>query len=138
MDFSSQSKSLGFLLLSLLGSVLVLMLSACAVKQTARSYQTPEATFETWKQAAGRLDFEALISCYSTASQPRMRKDLSATTVDEIKVMQAETNKTKFEIQRIVYEGPKAYLRVMRRLPGAEDIEVLTMIKEGLDWKLIP
>ncbi len=122
-------------------SILLVFLSfwaACTPAVITRSYKTPEETFETWRQAAERLDFETLIACYAASARPGVRKDIAATSEEGLRAMRDETRKTKFKIEKIVYEKDKAYLRTSRRIPGGDDIEVLVMIKEGQDWRLVP
>jgi hypothetical protein len=117
---------------------LVLFMGGCASKVPQTSLATPEKTFETWRQAASRLDMEALLSTYSSSSRPMIEDELARSTEDALRSMQKETKKTRFEIERVLFENNIAYLRVRRRVGRADEVEVLTMIKEGEDWKIQP
>jgi hypothetical protein len=117
---------------------LLIVLSACTQAPISMSFQTPEDTFKTWRQAAERLDLETLVTCYSQPMQSSFRKEISANSAEGLKAMQRETQETEFKIEKIVYEDKKAYLRVVRHRGTAAEIEILNMIKEGTDWKLIP
>lgn len=111
----------------------------CAPKKPIeRKYSTPEQTFETWRQAAVRLDLPTLLTCYASSQKSSIENELQALSEEGLKAMQKEADRTDFRIEKIIYEKDKAYLRTSRKIGKAEDIEVLVMIKEGLDWKLLP
>ncbi|MDB5036890.1 MAG: hypothetical protein JWQ35_418 [Bacteriovoracaceae bacterium] len=116
----------------------VLFCGACTPARILKSFKTPEETFETWRQAAVRLDFETLIACYASDARPSMRKDIEQTSTEGIQEMQREAKNTQFKIEKVVYQKDRAFLRALRKRKNAEDIEVLTMIKEGQEWKLLP
>jgi hypothetical protein len=103
-----------------------------------KSFATPEETFATWRQSVERLDLETLMACYASGAQPVVRKEISTTSKEGIKAMQTETKDTTFEIQKIVFEDNRAYLRVERKKAGTSEIEVVNMIKETDGWKLLP
>lgn len=67
-----------------------------------------------------------------------MRREIEQTSEEGLRSMRDETRKTKFEIQKIVYEKDRAYLRTIRKLRNQEDLEVVVMLKEGREWKLLP
>ena len=119
---------------------MVFWIGACVTKMPpmVKSFKTPEETFETWRQAAERLDLETLVACYASNAKAGVRKDIEKTSQEGLHSMQEETRKTKFKIEKIVYEKDRAYLRAQRSLKGDSDIEVLTMVKEGEEWKLLP
>lgn len=120
-------------------SLVVLAVSACSLKkQQLISFGSPEETFETWREAVERLDLETIVLCYADSAKQAMRQDIRNTTKDGLKAMQEETRDTQFSIEKIVYEGPKAFLRVKRVLKGNEEIEVVNMTLENGAWKLIP
>ncbi len=111
---------------------------SCAPKKFEPRYSTPEETFRTWRQAAENLDLPLLVSCYADTAKAKLRDDLSKTSKEGLAAMQEEAKETKFEIEKIVYERHRAYLRVKRSLDGSDEIEVVTMVKEGPNWKIIP
>lgn len=123
--------------LSLL-SLFVLGLSACAVRETPVSLESPRETFETWRRAASKLDLDVLLSTYSSASRPMIEDELARSSEDALRAMQKEARRTNFSIERILFEDNIAYLRVRRRMGRADEVEVLTMVKEGQDWKIQP
>jgi hypothetical protein len=88
--------------------------------------------------AAESLQYEILISSYTSSSQEEIRRDISAKTEEGLKAMQKEAKDTDFSVEKIVYEDRMAYVRVRRKRGRATDIEVLRMIKEGDHWKLLP
>jgi len=111
----------------------------CASKAPPKiSFGSPEETFASWKSSVERLDTDALISCYAQASRDGMRDEIRSTSQDGLKAMQRETKETKFEIEKVVYEGHRAFLRVQRSYKGARDIEVINMILENGGWRLVP
>jgi len=117
---------------------LLILLSACAVKKIEPNYSDPHQTFRTWQQASRLLDFEILIESYATSAQEKLRKKIASTSFEGIKAMQKEARKTKFKIEKVVYEDNHAYLRIRRKKGRQSEIEVIKMIKEGPDWKLLP
>lgn len=110
----------------------------CATKTPPISYKTPEDTFLTWKRAAQQLDIDLLIQSYASSARPSVEQDLKRTTVDELNKMSREAKQTQFQIERVVFESNTAYLRVKRKFDRMVDIEVVTMVKEGENWKLLP
>lgn len=110
----------------------------CVKAPIVKSFQTPEQTFETWREAARRLDLETLLACYASGAQSQMRKEISSNSEEGLKSMQKEAEDTDFKVEKIVFEDKRAYLRVSRKRAKAEDIEVINMVKEGPDWKIIP
>jgi len=124
--------------MKLLGLILAVFLTACAAKKPVISFGSPEETFATWREAVERLDTEVLIQCYVESAKPAMRDEIKSSSREGLAAMQRETEQTKFLIEKIVYEGPKAYLRITRSLNGAQDIEVINMILEQGAWKIVP
>lgn len=118
--------------------ILALLVSACTTAVMTASFKTPEETFRTWKNAAERLDLETLVSCYAAATQPDLRREISANSSEGLKAMQRETQDTQFRIEKVVYEDHRAYLRVIRKRGAAEEVEIVNMIKEGMNWRLVP
>jgi len=102
------------------------------------NYSTPGNTFETWRQAVEDLNFEVLISTYTNASQDNLRKEIARTSFEGLKAMQKETRRTRFAVEKIVYEDDHAFVRVSRRRGRRNEIEILRMIKEDGRWKLLP
>lgn len=117
---------------------LSLGLLSCAARERPVSLDSPKETFETWRRAASRLDLDILLSTYSSASRPMIEDELARSSEDALRAMQREARRTDFEIERILFEDNIAYLRVRRRMGRADEVEVLTMIKEGQDWKIQP
>lgn len=119
--------------------LLFVFLSACASKSVVRKdYSSPEATFNTWTYAARNLDLRVLLESYAQSARPAMEQELGKTTQEALEAMQKEARLTSFDIEKIVYEDNLAYLRVRRKLKKDEGIEILTMVKEGDAWKLLP
>lgn len=112
--------------------------SACATKETRFSLDSPESTFLSWKQAASQLDIESLLETYSSRSRPSIEDELARATDDALRTMARETRQTRFEIERVIFEDQVAYLRVRRRFGPINEVEVITMIKEGENWKIQP
>lgn len=114
------------------------IVSACAIHQPPKSYSTPENTFRTWKYAAEKMDIQTLLESYANSARPSVEEDLAKSSHEALAQMQKETKKTNFEIQKIVYENDLAYLRILRKKGRVAEVEVVTMIKEGNNWKLLP
>lgn len=115
-----------------------LFVGACTASKMIVSYATPEETFRTWEYAAHHLDLDVLVSTYAETSQSSLRQEMVITSSEGLKAMQEEVRLTKFKIEKIIYEGNRAYLRVQRSHEGTSEVEVVTMVKEGLDWKILP
>jgi hypothetical protein len=122
----------------LLGGFFLVFVSSCAPKKIVVSFKTPEETFQTWRAAAERLDYTTLLQCYAAEAVSEIRKEIETTSGEGLRSMQQETRKTDFKLEKVVYENDRAYVRVTRRIRDAEEIEILTMVQEGKDWKLIP
>lgn len=119
--------------------LLILILTGCASKNIVkRDFSTPEATFETWKGAAKELDLKLLVDSYALSARPSIESELARTTEEALQSMKKETQKTQFVIEKVVYEDNLAYLRIRRSIQKNKSIEVVTMIKEGDSWKLLP
>lgn len=124
-------------LFSFLGCFLIL--TGCAAsKPPVIGFHSPEAAFETWRHAAIEMDLNLLVRSYANSARPVIESDLRRTTQEELEKMSQEARRTKFSIERIVFEENLAYLRVRRELNRMQDIEVLTMVKEDNQWKLLP
>jgi len=124
-------------------SVLALFLSGlvwtgCAAKKTEISYETPEKTFRTWKQAASKLDMKSLLESYAVSARPSIEDELARSSKEALMAMQKEAKDTNFTIEKIVYENNMAYIRIRRDRSKMSEIEVLTMVKESGGWKLLP
>ncbi|MBN8555537.1 MAG: hypothetical protein J0L93_08845 [Deltaproteobacteria bacterium] len=117
---------------------MLVFLMGCAAAPIFKSYQTPEDTFKTWRQAVERLDLQAVTECYAVGAQPGLRKEIVTTSKEGLEAMQRETRDTTFEIQKIIFEDRRAYLRVERKRKGTTEIEVVNMVKESNGWKLLP
>lgn len=114
-------------------------LASCAAKGPVKvSYDTPEDTFLTWKAAARNMDMKALLDSYARSARPSLEQELARSSEEALKAMQKETRSTKFVIEKVVYEDSIAYLRVVRQKKSSREVEVLTMVKEGANWKLLP
>jgi sugar-specific transcriptional regulator TrmB len=115
------------------------LLISCALKSPlVVDRSSPEKAFETWKQAILRMDTTVLIDSYVVEAREGIRRELSETTRDGIEAMRLETSRTKFEIEKIVYQQNKAFVRVRRDLAGDSEIELVTMIQEDGQWRLLP
>ncbi len=127
----------GLCVLSLFG-----VLAACSTHQKSSGfkaqYGTPQQTFETWAEAARRLDMPLLLSTYAVSARPEAEQEFNSASPQQLKQMQEEANDTKFTVEQVVFEGEKAFLRVKRKLENREEIEVITMMREGQEWKLLP
>jgi len=124
---------------ALLATILLLFgLSGCVASFHVASYDTPEKTFDTWRYAARNLDISTLLSTYAKSARPSIESDLAKSSKEALKSMQDEAKNTDFKIEKIVYEDNLAYLRVLRKVKNQNEVEVLTMIKEGDKWKLLP
>jgi len=119
---------------------LLIFVAGCAAKNRKidANYSDPYKTFETWRQAAEALEFEILIESYASSSQDKLRKEIASTSLEGIKEMQREARKTKFKVEKVVYEDNRAYVRILRKRGRSNEIEIIRMIKEGPDWKLLP
>jgi len=112
---------------------------ACAAKSPlVIDRSTPEKAFETWKNAVIKSEQLALIECYIMEAREGMRRELAETTSNGIEAMRSETARTKFEIEKIVFQQNKAFVRIRRELDGESDVEVLTMVQEEGQWLLQP
>lgn len=111
----------------------------CASHQPlVRRFGSPEETFETWREAAQRLELDTLIACYARGHQENMRKQIASSSLNELKSMQDETRNTEFSVDKVVFEGSRAFLRVERKRGKDREIEVLNMVRESDGWKLLP
>src|SRR5665213_3538853 len=95
---------------------LCLFLISCTPAVIMNSFHSPEETFETWRESAERLGFETLISCYAIEARPNVRKDIEQTSEEGLKAMRDETRRTKFTIEKVVYDKDRAFLRTSRRI----------------------
>ncbi len=102
------------------------------------TYGTPQETFDTWRAAVDRLDLETVIACYADSAKPGIRQEIQTSTKDGLEAMRNESKNTDFKVEKIIYEGSKAYLRVKRSLGPVEEIEVLSMTLENGGCKLLP
>ncbi len=101
-------------------------------------FSSPQETFETWKYAAQNLDISLLVSTYASSARSSMEDEFKNAAPQEMKQMQDEAKKTKFSIEKVVYEGDRAFLRVKREYKSRWEDEVLTMVREGQEWKILP
>lgn len=104
----------------------------------AAPYATPEATFNTWKRAARQLNLGVLAETVASGIRERYRRDMARQSSEGLKAMQTEARETDFKIEKVVYVGNHAHLRVLRNYQGNKEIEIINMVKEGKEWKLIP
>ncbi len=115
------------------------LLISCALKSPlVVDRSSPEKAFETWRLAILHMDTTVLIDSYVVEAREGMRREISETTRDGIEAMRSETARTKFEIEKIVYQQNKAFVRVRRELEGDSEIELVTMIQEDGQWRLLP
>ncbi len=84
------------------------------------------------------LNLENIVRSYSKDSQAGLRQEINETSPEGLKAMQKETAETQFEIQKVVFETNRAYLRVQRTRDKEVEIEIVNMVREGSDWKLLP
>lgn len=101
-------------------------------------FQTPIDTFETWRRAALEMNVPLMLSTYAAAGRQTVEGDILNASKDELSAMQAEAKQTEFKIEKLVYEGDRAFLRVKRIFRGKDEVEILTFVREGQDWKIIP
>lgn len=113
-------------------------LTGCSLKSKAPAYGTPEETFKTWQNAAETLNLEVLLSCYVLDAQAELRKEFSESSSAQLKAMQAETRDTRFRVEKVLFDGPRAFLRVRRSRGSDVDVEVVNMVLERGAWKLLP
>lgn len=113
-------------------------LAACATRPFVVSYETPEKTFESWSYAARELDLNTILESYAASARPSIEDELRKSSQESLQAMQSEAVDTEFKIERIVYEDDIAYLRVRRNRDKLTEIEVITMVKENDQWKLLP
>lgn len=117
----------------------VLIFTGCAVRQPEKlTFGSPEETFQSWRGSVERLDLEGIISCYADAAKPSIRQEILGTSRDGLEAMRKESEDTIYRVEKIVYEGSKAYVRVKRIRGPHEEIEVISMVLENGTWKLLP
>ncbi len=117
----------------------VLFLVGCSQKLVMkRDFSTPEAAFETWKGAATKLDLRLLVESYAQSARPSIEEELARTTQEALQAMRTETQRTQFFVEKVVFEENLAYMRIRRKMRNTESIEVITLIKEGSSWRLLP
>lgn len=121
-----------------------LLFSGCLAKappaplKPANDFSSPEKTFETWRYAVSELNFPLLLQCYAVSARPQIELDIKNNSDEGLKAMQREARETKFEIQKIVFEEKRAYLRVERIRNKVSEIEIVNMVKESGLWKIMP
>jgi len=102
------------------------------------SFGSPQETFESWRSSVVNLELENIVACYAEPAKSGMRDEIAGLSKDGLEEMSRETNDTEFKIEKIIYEGQRAFMRVKRKRSGEEEVEVLTMVLERGAWKLLP
>jgi hypothetical protein len=118
-----------------------LALGACTTKKIESivvNFSTPQETFNTWIYAAKNSDISLLVQTHTSGSQSTVEAELRNFTPEQLQTMAAEARKTKFKVEQVVYEADKAFLRIIRILGKQADEEIVTMQREGQEWRIVP
>ena len=97
---------------------------------------TPEKTFNRYKDALLKSDFQRVVDCYALMFQGMMGAQLTQASPDELKKMQKEVEGVKFEIKGSKITGTQATLKVQRS--HGDDVETsdVRMVLENGEWKM--
>lgn len=101
-------------------------------------YATPEKTFARYKDALTKNDIPKLIECYALMYQGVMANEMSHTSDDQKKKMQAEIAGTKLEVKSSKITGSNATLKVQRTKGDEVETADVRMVLENGEWKLTP
>lgn len=119
----------------------VLGMAGCASKKTpdfVARFSTPQETFETWIHSARTADLSLMALTHAPSARSAIEEEFRNYTPEQLEAMGREARKTEFKVEQIVYEGGRAFLRITRKLGRGVETEVLTMIREGQEWRILP
>jgi hypothetical protein len=113
----------------------------CASKKSpafVARFSTPQETFETWVHSARTADLSLMALTHAPAARSAIEEEFRNYTPEQLEAMGREARKTEFKVEQIVYEGGRAFLRITRKLGKGAETEVITMIREGQEWRILP
>lgn len=99
-------------------------------------FATPQATMETYRQAAARGDFETMAACCSNDRRASCLEDLK-----NLPPKQLLENLDKAKVTQFIYEPPllqgnRAFLKFTRKENKREQQEILPFVLESDGWKI--
>lgn len=101
-------------------------------------FASPKQTFEVWKRALTKGDFEAMAGCFIESAQPLMLQKLREIPDEQRSQMVNDANKTDYKLSRPKIDGDRATMNVTRLLNKNSQVEELNFVRENGDWKLVP
>ena len=99
-------------------------------------YSTPEKTFNRYKEALLKADFQRVVDCYALMYQGMMGAQLTQASPDELKKMQKEVEGVKFEIKGNKISGAQATLKVQRTRGDDVETSDVRLVLENGEWKM--
>ncbi len=99
-------------------------------------FSTPEKTFNRYKDALQKSDFQRVVDCYALMYQGLMGAQLGQASPDELKKMQKEVEGVKFEIKGSKISGGQATLKVQRSRGDDVETSDVRLVLENGEWKM--
>jgi hypothetical protein len=99
-------------------------------------FSTPEKTFNRYKDALIKSDFQRVVDCYALMYQGMMGSQLGQASPDELKKMQKEVEGVKFEIKGSKITGQQATLKVQRTRGDDVETSDVRLVLENGEWKM--
>lgn len=98
---------------------------------------TPQKTFERYKEALGKSDWQRAVDCMALMYQGSLAMQVGQAT-DELKKMQKEFEGSRFDLKSMKVNGASAVLKVQRQ--KGDDVETtdVRLVLENGEWKLVP
>ncbi|MCB0309462.1 MAG: hypothetical protein KDD48_08830 [Bdellovibrionales bacterium] len=110
---------------------------ALSTQTSTGKYGSPQSTFETWRNAAIDGNIKAMVSCYVSYQQKRMKKKLKKISRKKRKEMSEVTRQTDFSLTEPLFQGDRATMQVTWRMGLQTDVQPLQFALEDGKWKLI-
>jgi len=100
-------------------------------------FSTPEKTFNRYKDALVKGDFQKVIDSYALMYQGMLAQQIEHGG-DDLKKMQKEVEGMKFEIKGSKVTGSSATLKVQRSKGDDVETSEIRLVLENGEWKMTP
>lgn len=111
--------------------------SALKAFEKRSPFETPKQTFLTWKDHASKGSIDGIASCYTTSRHDKVKKKLRKIKRKQRLAMQEAVNATSFTVGDPLYQGNKAFLEVNWTKGLHSESQVLKLLLEKNQWKII-
>ncbi len=102
------------------------------------AFSKPQKTFQRYREALAKGDFEKLIDCFALQYQTMMMHQIGSMTLEDVNNMRQAVTKTRFKVISTRFKKNMAFMTVAQTHGDETARAEIQFVRENGEWKMIP